>query len=193
MIPYLKGFIMDFPEEITGRAASAVDDHLFTVREDHDRDPLDESRTLAFHHTVAQLLCACPRAQKDLQTAIAFLTRRVRSPYEDDWEKLKRVLRYLKSTINIPLILRADNLNIIKWWVDASYACHGDCRGHTGAIMSLGKSSVSSMSKKQKINTRSSTGSDLGGADDTMPGVMWTILLRLKDTKLRKTSCCKTT
>jgi hypothetical protein len=174
MIPYLKGVIRDFPEEITGRAASAAADHLFTVREDQDRDPLDKSRALAFHHTVAQLLCACPRARKDLQTAVAFLTTRVRSPDEDDWEKLKKVLRYLKSTLNLPLILRADNLNIIKWWVDASYACHGDCQGHTGATMSLGKGSVSSMSKKQKINTRSSTESELVGADDTMPGVMWT-------------------
>jgi hypothetical protein len=145
MIPYLKGVIRDFPEEITGRATSAAADHLFTVREDQDREPLDESRALAFHHTVAQLMFACPRARKDLQTAVAFLTTRVRSPYEDDWEKLKRVLRYLKSTINLPLILRADNLNIIKWWVDASYACHGDCRGHTGATMSVGKCSVLSM------------------------------------------------
>jgi hypothetical protein len=40
--------------------------------------------------------------------------------------------------------------------------------------MSLGKGSVSSMSKKQKINMRSSTEIELVGADDTMPGVMWT-------------------
>jgi hypothetical protein len=40
--------------------------------------------------------------------------------------------------------------------------------------MSLGKGSVLSMSKKQKINTRSSTESELVGADDTVPGVMWT-------------------
>jgi hypothetical protein len=171
MITYLKGVIRDFPEEITRRAALAASGHLFTVREDQYREPLDESRALAFHHTVAQLLCACPRALKDLHTAVAFLTTRVISPDEDDWEKLKRVVRYLKSRITLPLILMADNLNIIKWWVDTSYACHGDSRVHTEATMSLGKGSVSSMSKKQKINTRSSNESELVGADDTMPGV----------------------
>jgi hypothetical protein len=102
------------------------------------------------------------------------MTTRVSLPYEDDWGKLKRVLRYLKSAIYLPLVLRADSLNIIKWWVDASYVYHGDCRGHTISTMYLGSGSLSSMSKKQKINARSSTESELVGADSTIPGVMWT-------------------
>ena len=47
----------------------------------------------------------------------------------------------------MPLVLGADNLNIIKWWVDASYAVHDDMNRHTGAIMSLGRRSVLSMPK----------------------------------------------
>ena len=30
------------------------------------------------------------------------------------------------------LILRVDNLNIVKWWVEASYAMHPDCKSHWG-------------------------------------------------------------
>jgi hypothetical protein len=51
---------------------------------------------------------------------------------------------------------------------------HDDCLGHTGATMSLGKGSIIGMSKKQKINTRSSTECELAGADDAIPQVMWT-------------------
>jgi hypothetical protein len=69
----------------------------------------------------------------------------------------------------MPLILKADSLNIIKWWVDASYATHGDCRGHTGATMSLGRGSVIGMSKKKKFNTKSSTECELVGVDDASP------------------------
>jgi hypothetical protein len=51
---------------------------------------------------------------------------------------------------------------------------HGDCRGHTGAIMSLGRGSVIGMSKKQKLNTKSSTKCELVGVDDASPQMLWT-------------------
>jgi hypothetical protein len=37
MIPFLKGVITDFPEEITGTATSPAAAHLFDVRGDEDR------------------------------------------------------------------------------------------------------------------------------------------------------------
>jgi hypothetical protein len=74
----------------------------------------------------------------------------------------------------MPLVLRAGILNIIKWWVDASFATHDDCKGHTDATMSLGKGPIIRMSKKQNINTRSSTESELVIADDASPAMMWT-------------------
>jgi hypothetical protein len=144
------------------------------IRSQKDSKPLEEKRAIAFHHYVAQLLLTTTRSRKDIQTSVAFLTTRVRGSDEDDWQKLKRVLRYIKGTIYLPLILRADRLNIIKWWVDASFAIHDDCRGHTGVTMSLGKDSIIGMSKKQKINTRNSTECELVGADNAMPQVMWT-------------------
>jgi hypothetical protein len=74
----------------------------------------------------------------------------------------------------MPLILKADSLNIIKWWVDASYTTHGDCRRHTGANVPLGRWSVIGMSKKQKLSTKSSTECELVGVDDASPQMLWT-------------------
>jgi hypothetical protein len=98
----------------------------------------------------------------------------VKTPDEDYWIKLKRLLKYIRDTIYIPLVLRVDSLNIVKWWVDASYATHGDCRGHTGATMSMVTGSITGISKKQKINTRSSTESELVGLHDVAPQMLWT-------------------
>ena len=83
------------------------------------------------------------------------------------------MLRYLKSTLYCPLILRADNLNVLKWWVDASFATHPDMKGHTGATMSMGRGSTISMSKKQKLNVRSSTEGEIVGVDDAAGQMMW--------------------
>ena len=39
-------------------------------------------------------------------------------------ENLRRLLGYLKIMIKLPLIMRANGVNMIKWWVDAFYAAH---------------------------------------------------------------------
>jgi hypothetical protein len=38
----------------------------------------------------------------------------VRSPDEDDWGKVKRVLGYLKGTLHMPPILLADLLRLLR-------------------------------------------------------------------------------
>ena len=106
---------------------------------------------------MAQLLFTGIRFTKYAQTAIDFLTTRVRKPDEDDWKKLRRLIGYLKQTIKLPLTLRANGVNVLKWWVDASYAAHDDMWGHTGGTMPMGKGghgSIISISKKQNLNTK---------------------------------------
>jgi hypothetical protein len=135
------------------------------------RDPslakvLPEEQAMAFHRTTAQLLFLSAPATD-------FLTTRVRSPDEDDWGKVKRVLSYLKGTLHMPLILSADSLTLSRWWVDAAYAVHDDCWGHTGAGMSFGQGMALSYSWKQKINTKSSTEAELVGEDDSLGCILW--------------------
>jgi hypothetical protein len=98
MIPYLKGIIAEFPELIKGRAATPATKHLFTVRYEKEAMPLEEERALGFHHTVAQLLFMATRTRRDIQTAVAFLMTRVKTPDKYNWGKLKRVLKYLNGT-----------------------------------------------------------------------------------------------
>jgi hypothetical protein len=57
---------------------------------------------------------------------------------EDDWGKLKRVLKYLNGTKNLKLKLKADNLGILKWYVDRSHNVDWDCKGHAGALLHMG-------------------------------------------------------
>eukprot|EP00957_Ditylum_brightwellii_P061859 4694314-Ditylum_brightwellii.AAC.1 len=91
---------------------------------------------------MAKPLFLCKQARQGIQTAITFLSTRVKEPDEDDWKKLKRVLLHLNGTIDLITMMCADKLNVAKWWVDGSYATHPTIRGHTGATMSVGKGSV---------------------------------------------------
>ena len=126
MIPYLKGVIAEFPELIKERAATPATKHLFTVRDEKEVRLLMEERALTFHHMVAQLLLMATRTRREIQTAVAFLTTRMKTPNEDDWGKLKRMLKYLKGTKYLKLKISVEDLGILKWYVDRSHNTHWD-------------------------------------------------------------------
>ena len=60
--------------------------------------------------------------------------------------------------------------------IGASFAVHPDFKSHTGAVMKMGEGALQCVSKKQKLNTRSSTEAELVGVDDVMTQVLWTKL-----------------
>ena len=46
-------------------------------------------------------------------------------------------------------------------------------KSHSGAMVSMGQGAAISGSKKQKLNTKISTESELVGVDDYMPMLIW--------------------
>jgi hypothetical protein len=175
MITYLKNVITGFPEMITRKVATPVADCLFTIQDEKKARLLGQERRTAFHHTVAQLLFISTRARRDIQTAVAFLTTGVKAQDEDDWGKLKRVLKYLSGTKHLKLMLSTEDLGLLKWYVDGLRNVHWDCKGHGGAMFTIGRGSTSSYSRNIKLNTRSLTETELLVADMFMPGMLWSL------------------
>ncbi len=86
-----------------------------------------------------------------------------------------RVLKYLKGTRFMKLILSADEMNFtIHWYIDGSHQVHEDCRWQIGCLMTMGKGVASSSSNKMKCNTRSSTDTELISLHNKLPDVIWT-------------------
>jgi hypothetical protein len=83
-------------------------------------------------------------------------------------------MEYLRGDRDRPLVLGADNDGLLMWYVDALFAVHPNMHGHTGGGLTLGRGFPISVSTKQKLNTRSSTESELVGVDDMMPIICWT-------------------
>ena len=95
------------------------------------------------------------RSRPDIETAISFLCKRVSKCDTQDWKKLKRVLAWLKGSIDDIRYFGMKNTNEInmKCWVDAAYAVHPDMKSHTGGSLSLGHGTLSNKSSTQKLNT----------------------------------------
>ena len=130
------------PDEMNGEAATPAAGQLFETN-GTGSTLLDKEQADMFHHNVAKLLFLNKRACPEIQTAVAFLCTRVKGPDTDDYKKLARVMKYLRSTIHMPLTLEADNMQIIKWWIDVSFAVHSDdMKNHTGGAMTLGKGMI---------------------------------------------------
>jgi hypothetical protein len=173
MIDYIKSVLHYAPKEMRGSAATPAANHLLEVNQ---VDPvlLGKENADIYVHIVMQLLYLSQRARPNVRTAVSFLCGRMTKLDADDYKKLTRVMKYLDCTVDMPLVLAADNTGKVWWWVDASYAVHVDMKSHTGGTMSLGKGSLYSMSNKQKLVTRSSTEAEVVGAHDVMPQLIWT-------------------
>ena len=172
MHDYVRDLLASLPEDMTGKSTTPAGNHLFAMNPNAER--LSSSKSEMFHHYVAKLLFLCKRARPDMQMAVAFLSTRVKGPDQDDIKQLHRAMRYLRFTQHLPLTLEADGSIVPSWWVDASFATHTDMRSHTGGVMSMGKGAIWALSRKQRINTKSSTEAELVGVNDILPQILWT-------------------
>ena len=91
-----------------------------------------------------------------------------------DWKKLVHLIKYLAMTADLPLTLSADGSGILKWYVDAAFAVHPNMHGYSGGGFTMGRGFPINNSTKHKLNTRSSTESEVVGVDDFMPAICWT-------------------
>jgi hypothetical protein len=166
MIPYLQEILDKFPEPLVSKVNTPAALHLFD--ENEKATLLDDEKKRGFHHTVAKVLWASLCARPDLLTTLSFLTCKVTAPDEDDYQKLMRMLCYIQETLDLALTLGVDEPRTIKWWVDASFATRHKMRSQTGGFLTMGRGSVYSLARKQKLNTTSSMEAELVGADDAM-------------------------
>ena len=83
-------------------------------------------------------------------------------------------MKYLNGTKEMVLTLAADDLHVVRWFVDVAYAVHPNFKSHSGWIMTMGKGAIQSGSTKQKLVTRSTCEAELVVADDASTKILWT-------------------
>jgi len=148
---------------------------LFDV--DESSELLPERERKRFHTMVAKLLYLAKRARPDILVAVTMLTTRVTKATREDWQKLERILGYLKRFPDLKVYLSTDEVVKLGVWVDAAYGVHPDAKSHTGIFSTLGRGLIYVASVKQKNTARSSYEAEINGASDAGPPVMWTLTM----------------
>ena len=114
MIPYQNEILRDFQELLGDIDISPAANHLFQVHPDNEARLLPEEYDVLFNHFVARLPFMSLRTRRDIQTAVGFLTTRVRAPDEDDCGKLRCIINYLKGTRGLEVTLYVKDMSTIK-------------------------------------------------------------------------------
>ena len=170
MKEYIKECIEVFGERMR-RVTTPAKSSLFEIK---DKVEMSVERQEICQHIVAKLLYISKRARVDIDLVVSFMCTRVSMRTEEDWDKLRRLLNYLSGTIDMPRVIGANSMGTMETYVDVSYAVHHDMKGHTGGALTLGKGIIYGKATKQKMNTKSSTESELVGASDYILWIVWT-------------------
>jgi len=113
-----------------------------------------------FLSLVMTMLFIARMSRYDIMWIVNYLATKSACPSMKYWEAAKRVLRYLKGTLQYHLVLIGSDLTV-DIMADASHALHDDSKGHSGIQVRMGGNVVYCISGKQKVNTISSTETEL--------------------------------
>jgi hypothetical protein len=164
---YVQSVLDSFPEYRTIRKSTIP--AMMDLFKPGSGKLLSDSAKSRFHTTTARLLYLSKRTRPDIQLPVLYLCTRVREPTREDQQKLFKLLGYLKTTKHrARIISHRGNLKRLAAYVDASFACHADGKGHTGLVVKWGSTTLGTISKKQKIATKSSTEAELVALTDVM-------------------------
>jgi hypothetical protein len=152
---------------IAGTARTHGTDGLFEVRD--TALPVPEEVRVWFHKHAAMILYLAKRARPELLTAVSYLATRVTKFDGDDVDKLIRLIRYIRGTRELGMLLRPGASGIrVHLFVDASYGVQADGRSHTGSCVVIGDLGVvHCRSAKQTIVTKISTEGELVALSDS--------------------------
>ena len=176
---YIKGMVKEFPVKfpVGTKCSNPARGNLFEVG---NTEKLSKKKAEVYHTFVAKALYICKRGRLDIQPTVAVLCTRTKAPTKHDWKSLVQMMKYLSTTQELTRKIDVNqSIAVQNWMIDASFAVHPDFKSHTGAVntgSNLYGGAIQTVSRKQKLNTKSSTEAELVAVDDVIVLVLWTML-----------------
>ena len=114
----------------------------------------ESSYKAPYREAIGSLLYLVGATRPDIAFAVNFLSRKQKSPTENNWKEVKRILRYLRGTTNLDLTFRTKEEKL-EAFTDASFR---DCENSTstsGYIIKSYGDTIAWRSHKQSYITLS--------------------------------------
>ena len=104
-----------------------------------------------YSSAVGSLMYAMACIKLDIAHAVGVVSRYMNNPGKEHWEAVKWILRYLRGTANHALCFGGSE-TVLQGYVDSDMAGDKDSRRSTiGYVFTIGGTTVSCISKLQKV------------------------------------------
>lgn len=125
-----------------------------------------------YQEAIGSIMYLAIRTRPDITFTISKLSQYNKDPREIHWTAVKRLLRYLKGTMDYCLKLKPikGQLNAST---DASWCTTPDAKSFSGYLLKIGESLIGWKSAKQKLVALSTMEAELIGACDATSAVKW--------------------
>jgi hypothetical protein len=126
-----------------------------------------------YSSTVGSLMYAMVCTRPDIAHAVGVMRRYMNNPGKEHWEAIKWILRYLRGTSTHALCFGGSNI-VLQGYVDSDMAGDKDSkRKTTGYVFIVGGTTVSWISKLQKVVSLSTTKAKYVVATEASKEMIW--------------------
>ncbi|KAG8926805.1 hypothetical protein FRC01_008347 [Tulasnella sp. 417] len=174
MLEILERFSMleSYPSDIP-----VIANHQFTIEDSPEKDS-DDQRQMAkvpYLEAIGSLMYLMLGTRPDLAYAIGKLSRFGTNPGPKHWKAVKRVLRYVKGTLNYGITLGGSPASpILTGYSDASFQdCPDTSQSTSGYVFYFGDAPISWSSKRQGIVTNSTMEAEYLGLSNAARHTIW--------------------
>ncbi|XP_053235887.1 uncharacterized protein LOC128409424 [Podarcis raffonei] len=134
-----------------------------------------------YHSKIGSLLYLSQWSRPDIACATNVLSQRVSKPSTADWCALKRLIRYLKGTLNVCLKISSTQDEKLEVFFDVDWgSCVTTRKSTSGMVMMFANSIIGWKSKKQGFVATSSCEAEYGSLSLACNEIIWFIQI-LKD------------
>ncbi|XP_021992050.1 secreted RxLR effector protein 161-like [Helianthus annuus] len=120
-------------------------------------DP-EESVDQNMYRSLVGCLMYLTNTRPDILFVVSRISRFMERPKKSHWESGKRILRYVKGTLNHGIIYSKGSRGKLTGYSDSDYAGDiNDSKSTSGYVFHLGSGAIAWQSKKQKVVSLSST------------------------------------
>jgi Reverse transcriptase (RNA-dependent DNA polymerase)/gag-polypeptide of LTR copia-type/Zinc knuckle len=146
----------------------------------YTQDPEDSltkqsiAENVPYRAAVGSLMYLATGTRPDLAHAMSIVSQKLDNATVEDWNKVKRILKYLNGTVELGILYQHNGAKTIEAFSDADYAQDVETRRSTsGTVCKFADGAITWLSQKQKCVALSTTEAEIIAANEAAKDVIW--------------------